>query len=384
MFTEPSSATAVLDALFAGLAEVGVDWALLRGRANLGQGRDVDLLVRGDHIECFDDLVFELGGLRVPFKSHPWHRLYVLPDRSSGAEVKLDVVTRLIYNRRLQIPSELESGCLDRCVKDGALNVLDPTDMFWTVLLHCILDKREISKRRAAELVAVLDELRRPSPGEDFFRTLCPPGWSPDRALQCVRERDWRSLGQLRDAIVPSHTPAPPAVVEAAAGQATTQRPRGPVRGAVRAAYFALWRRAGLGAIPRVLDTLEASPSEATILRLRRRPAVCEVVLLVADDQRHSVERALRAAHYLPAAGSWHRLTGVGLERVRLLSESWLGSGQSLEQVRAASLPVAGRPSCRRAVGAGSWSDGESREAGARWAGARRLLTAGTGEGRKE
>ena len=325
----------------------------MRGRATVGlPGRDVDLLVRKDHLASFEDVVFEHGGFMLPARSHPWHRFYILSDPTSGIQVELDVVTELIYNRGRQLASGLEGGCLDRRVKDQGLYVLDPSDMFWTVLLHCVLDKQKVTERRAAELERVVDSVGRTTPGEDFFRAWCPPGWSPERALACVHHRDWESLAQLGRDIVPSDRPASPvSTARPSAAKATLQRPRRAARRVARAAYPVLWRRAGLGAVPRVLDVLETGSIEGTVLTLRRRPALCDVELLVAEGERRALEALLRAARYVSVGGGWNRLTTVGVERVRLVSGAELAPDeQSYEFLQASSLPIAGRTYCRRGI----------------------------------
>jgi hypothetical protein len=367
----------VLGAVFDGLDHVGVRWALLRGRETLGvPGGDVDLLVSEDDLDSFEDVVFELGAftlprLRVPGSwsravlRHSWHRFYILADPSSDIPVKLDVVTQLVYNKQLKLASNLESGCLDRRLDDEGVTVLDPSDTFWTVLLHCLLDKQKVTPHRAAELESVVAKVIRPSPGEKFFETLCPPGCSADEVLSLVRNRDWDSLVDVGRLILGSASAPEP---DAASATVTTpsQRDR-PARGAdqparrltraLRAAavstYPVIWRRAGLGAVPRVLDTVEASGVDALVLRLTRRPGWCEVYLLTTGEQRAFLGAVLRRENYIRGAGGWHRLTNVGLERVRLMTPEQLGlSTESVDRLQRTSLPMAGRTHCRRAVGA--------------------------------
>lgn len=382
----------LLGAVFDGLDEAGVRWALLRGRASLGEaGGDVDLLVSADDLDSFEDVVFELGAfvlprLRMPGSwsravlRHPWHRFYVVTDPSSGARAKLDVVTRLVYNRRLRLESHLEAGCLERRRQDDGVWVLEPSDAFWTVLLHCLLDKQKVTAHRAAELGSAAAQVRRPSPGEEFFETLCPSGCSADLALSAARDGDWQALADLGGRIVraaggPEPDPAaatapagprpaaPPRPTRNGAGVAPRLR-RG-LRAAAASAYPAVWRRAGLGAVPRVLDVLEAGPVDATVLRLRRRPAVCDVVVLVPEEQRAAAGALLRAEHYVAAGGRWHRPTGVGLERVRLVGAGQLGlPPESVQRLRDDSVPMAGRTRCRRVRGTGPWLDAVPAEDG--------------------
>jgi hypothetical protein len=366
---------ALVRTVFDGLDRVGVRWALLRGRAELGApGGDVDLLVGACDLDSFEDVVFELGAfvlprVRVPGSwsravlRHPWHRFYVLSDRASGATVKLDVVTQLVYSRQQQLVSHLERGCLDRRVGDEGVQVLEPSDAFWTLLLHCLLDKRNVTPTRAAELKSVVGRVRRPSPGEEFFETLCAPGCSADQALVLVRSGDRRGLNELARLLLPSA--GGPAAAAASPEPGSGRRPGRLRRRAGRAregvdralretavsVYPVLWRRAGLGVVPRVLDVAEAAGVDATVLALRRRTARCEVVLLAPDEQRDALTIVLRAHHYVPLSGSWHRLTATGVERVRLVTAEQLGlSTESVRLLRRSSRPMAGRTHCRRAT----------------------------------
>lgn len=376
--SEPASAREVdelLGAVFDGLDHVGVRWVLLRGRETLGvPGGDVDLLVSAEDLDSFEDVVFELGAfmlprLRVPgawsqaVLRHSWHRFYVISAPDAGASVKLDVVTRLVYSKQLKLASNLEHGCLDRRVEDGGVHVLDPCDTFWTVLLHCMLDKQKFTPHRAAELESVVARVRRPSPGEEFFETLCPPGRSADEVISLVLDRDWDSLADVGRLIVGSASASEPDASREPT--ATTPVQGAPARGtgkpvprltrALRAAavsaYPVIWRRAGLGVVPRVLDIVEAGRVDAIVLLVRRRPGRCAVYLLTTEEQRAALGAMLRAENYLPAAGRWYRLTNMGLERVHLLTPEQLAlSTDSVDRLRSTSRPMAGRTHCRRAV----------------------------------
>jgi hypothetical protein len=356
--------TGLLDDVLIAFDRAEIRWALLRGRAGLGlTGRDVDLLVAGDDIGSMEDVVFGLGGVALPRALHPWHRFYILEDPESGEHVALDVVSELVYSRRLQIPSGLESICLDRRRKDGALYVLDPTDMFWTVLLHCVIDKQSVNERRSAELEGVVQKVSRPSPGEVFFEGLCPPGWSADRALAAVVVHDWNALAilgrqiysRLRSAAPKSAKDGPSTGRDVAAGPvrrtaSIVSAPRRMVRTAARVLYPVVWRRAGFGVTPHILDVVETASVDATVVSLRRRLGICEVVLLIADEHKHRLHLALRQHHYWRAAGGWNRATHVGLERIRAVSPSELAlSNSAWQDMRHSSSPMPGRTFCRRA-----------------------------------
>ncbi len=346
----------LLASVFDGLDRAGVRWVLLRGRSTLGvPGGDVDLLVDGRHLDSFEDVVLERGAFVLPSfrldrrRRPSWHRFYVLTDPASGVSVKLDVVTRLVYGRGRQVPSGLETGCLERRVDDGGVQVLDPTDAFWTVLLHCLLDKGKVNEPRAADLAAVVDRVRRPSEGEEFFQSLCPESDTAEQALTLVRRGDRAALGELGARMLGTGTGTGTGSAPAGSGGSGAASSSA-VRRLAEATYPVLWRRVGLGVVPRVLDLVEDGSVEGTVLSLRRRPALCDVLLLTPAEQRDRLAALLRADRYVPAGGRWHRLTGHGLERVRLVDHNDVAGGDS---VRTSSLPVAGRTTCRRAVPVG-------------------------------
>jgi len=347
--------------VFAALDDIGVRWALLRGRDGLEtSARDVDLLVGRDHLSSFEDVVFELGGVALPARMHPWHRFYLLEDPVSGDSVKLDVVTELVYHRDRPLYSRLEAGCLDRRVRDGDVTVLADTDMFWTVLLHCLLDKQAINERRSAELEATVDGVLRPSAGEAWFETLCPPDWTVERVLEAVRARDWNALVRLGEQMVSSPAAAPasselnrPATSAALPGVrqarsiAISSRRR--TADLARAAYPLLWRRAGLGASPGILDVAEAAAVDVLVTRLCRRPGRVEVEVLVHDGQVEALLDALRHQRYRRLGRGWTRVAASGTERVRVVPSSDLGmSGPAWENLRRSSSQMYQRVHCRR------------------------------------
>jgi thymidylate kinase len=349
--------------VFAALDGIGVRWALLRGRDGLETSvRDVDLLVDREHLSSFEDVVFALGGVALPARMHPWHRFYVLDDPSFGNGLKLDVVTELVYHRDRPLHSRLEEGCLDRRVKDGDVTVLADTDLFWTVLLHCLLDKQAVNERRRAELLATVDRVVRPSPGEEWFDTLCPAGWTAGRVLESVRSRDWDSLVGLGRRMASAGLPtpestdsgrsetrdAPPAVRQARSIAASSRRW---TTALARATYPVLWRRAGLGASPRLLDVAERAAVEVLVTRLSRWPGIVEVDVLVEDSQLATLLDALRRRGYRRLGRGWTLLTAAGTERVRAVSSADLEmSPREWEELRTSSSPMYQRVHCRRAA----------------------------------
>jgi hypothetical protein len=346
----------LLDRVLVTLTDSGVTWALLRGRAELHTGRDVDLLVATDHLRVAAEIVLELGGVPLPQRRYPWHYMYVLDVPGTKATLKLDFVDHLIYSRELRIASDLERGCLERRVADAPLVLLSPTDAFWTILLHCVLDKRRVKQQRGDELLSAIDDLIRPSPGEQFFASLCPPDWSPARAIDCVVRRDWDPLGRLGSEILSRRTSetstvrtldaADPTASSAKARRSLTDKVvRRSSNLATGAVYRKAWRALGLSVVPRVLDLVETAAVDATIVKLERRLGRCDVELVLDDVQLQRL-LLLMSGQYRPFAGAWHRLDAHGLQSVRLVPVSKRPLAEPIES----SLPLPGRSHCRMAL----------------------------------
>jgi hypothetical protein len=334
----------LLAPLFAGFDAAGVRWCVLRGEAFLAApGRDVDVLIAAADKDSAEDVIFAVRGVALPRRAHKWQRNYLLVDPAQKRSVTLDLVTALAYGPRHQLLSDLARPCLGRRRRRGAAFVLDPTDAFWTVLLHCVLDKQEVTARRAAELQAALDHVNRPSEGETFFARLCPPGWSPDRALETARARDWAAFAELGRTVV------------RAKGLSDHDSRRDPLdsfggigRRVARRAYIAFWRRTGLGATPLALDAVEAAGVDTLVIGIWRRPGRRDVILLTGDDAAR-LAAALRSGGYSRIGGSWVRATGTGMEVVRV--PRWQGQGMSRDGFKAvfdAGRPIGGRTHCRR------------------------------------
>ena len=262
-----------------------MDWLLLRGRSDLdATGHDVDLLVRREHLLAFEEVVLAAGGVPLPRRLPVWHRLYRLgpigPD-----EVLLDVVTELKYGPGATA-SGLEGGVLDRRVSADLVPDPETTDAFWTTLLHCLLDKDDISDRRWAELVDSVTSLERPSPGERWAATALP-GLTTDAAVDAVRSGDREALrSRLRRASPPT-TPA-------RIGRALRRW------GAPRLwkGYTAARRLTGLAAQPRAVDVLENVGVQAVVCDLRRRPGMLDLSVLVRNEDLGWAGTALEDAGF--------------------------------------------------------------------------------------
>jgi thymidylate kinase len=222
----------MLRAAFAVLDRVGVDWCVLRGEEELARPPgDVDLLIAPADRERACAALRSVGFSRVPAYGRGSHLFLRAYDGATDVWITLDVVTELAYGPAFSLATRAEHGCLRRRHRKARVNVLAPDDAFWTLLLHCVLDKRVIDTHHGPRLEALAEVALPDGPLASLVAALTPPDWPPPRVIRAARSRDWGALVNLYPALVRS------------------------------------WARAQIGPVVRRVGTQR-------LLRLRERPAV--------------------------------------------------------------------------------------------------------------
>ena len=144
----------VLRALFAGLEQRGVRWTLLRLPSNLAAPTgDVDLLVAPSDAGQLRDLASELGLVALPGWGSPPELIFVGYDRPTDQWLVLEVSTQVSFRtpRSWHLPGATDQVLQRRQLEDG-IRVPEQADYFWLLLLHCLLDKRDVSQRHRGRL----------------------------------------------------------------------------------------------------------------------------------------------------------------------------------------------------------------------------------------
>ncbi len=188
----------LLRGVFEALDELELSWCLLRGQAELGRpDGDVDLLLAPGDLRTARRVLSRLGFARLPAWGHGSHSFFVGYHPSTGEWVKLDVVTELDFGSRYELRSGAGAGCLARRLQGANVAVLTPDDAFWTLLLHCLLDKGMVPRRHATALAELVPGARADGPVGHLVNAACPAGWSADRIIEHARGGHWEQLASL-------------------------------------------------------------------------------------------------------------------------------------------------------------------------------------------
>ena len=247
-------------AVFAALERGGVRWALLRGEARLAAPpHDVDLLVHAGDVGLLARALAPLGFLAVPTWDKGSHRFFVARAPSLGSWVILDVVTELSYGPAYALRSGAAAGCLARREVVGSLALLAPDDAFWTLLLHCILDRGGFPEHQKERLRVLCRSATPESELGGFASRIGPDGWDAERVIRSVGTERWTVLSALRDDLIHMWRRRHPVAFALRRGLAMASRRASPLH--------TVLRRRGLAAGMLVVDGARARSLATTVAR---------------------------------------------------------------------------------------------------------------------
>jgi O-antigen/teichoic acid export membrane protein len=150
----PEAVHPVLSALFSALEGRGLRWTLLRVPSNLAApAGDVDILVAPEEALALREVAGELGFVPLPGWEAAPDLILLCYDRPSDRWLVLDVSTSVSFRspRSWRLPAATDQ-VLGRRELNGAMAVPADADLFWLVLLHCLLDKGRVASHHRATL----------------------------------------------------------------------------------------------------------------------------------------------------------------------------------------------------------------------------------------
>ncbi|MEO6577404.1 MAG: hypothetical protein ABIO99_00685 [Candidatus Limnocylindria bacterium] len=184
-----------LRALFAAFDEFGVTWCVLRGEGNLDRYTDdVDLLVAPAELDAASTALSRLGYVQLASWGRGSHRFFLTYAQDADAWVKVDIVTSLDFGPHGVMRTGTAHSCLARRQRIDGVPVLAADDRFWSLLLHCILDRMEIPPHYGEVLRTLESSAEEGSPLADWFMAHLPKGWAVQRVQEAVRNGQWPSL----------------------------------------------------------------------------------------------------------------------------------------------------------------------------------------------
>ncbi|HEX2281080.1 MAG TPA: hypothetical protein VHG52_04885 [Thermomicrobiales bacterium] len=185
----------VLSRAFAALDEEHVRWCLLRGERELnGLGGDIDLLVHDEDRLRSERILVQLGFVPMPAWGRATHHFFLAYDAGDDLWFKLDAVSALAFGPHATIETRAAGGVLARRIAADGLWLPAPTDQYWALLLHCILDRSAFPPHHAAALSDLVVRADEDGPLAAWFDRHSPPGWNAKRAITATRAGAWPTL----------------------------------------------------------------------------------------------------------------------------------------------------------------------------------------------
>jgi thymidylate kinase len=197
----------LLAEIFAALDDAGIAWCLLRGEAALATPTaDIDLLVAPHQLAAMEAMLASLTVVPVERWGMGVHRTFYGYHPATDLFIELDVELELEYGPQASflvnwlqpsIHSGVASACLARRQQVGGVWVLHPDDAFWSLLLHCIVDKAAVAERHRARLVELAGQAADDGPFGTLVGRICPPGWDARRVIETAAAGGWEALVAL-------------------------------------------------------------------------------------------------------------------------------------------------------------------------------------------
>jgi thymidylate kinase len=189
----------VLRALFTELDDAGISWCVLRGEGQLdGTSRDVDLLVARSQIPQLSAVLEHLRFGRIRTPGHGVHSFFVTYHAATDKWIKLDVVIEIMFGPYQTVETDAADGILMRKEQREGIPLPAPSDAFWCLLLHCMLDKESIDSRHRDQLEQLVVAARESNPtGAGILPADLGDRFRADDLLARVEVGAWQELEQV-------------------------------------------------------------------------------------------------------------------------------------------------------------------------------------------
>jgi hypothetical protein len=197
--------------VFAAFDTESLPWCLLRGPVEGGgKGEDVDLLVAQQDKGRVAALLGRLGFVGLKTWGRGSHQFFVAYHLPTDQWIRLDIVSRFSFGPLQTFHAPGAEEALVRRQLQAGIATLHPDDAFWTLLLHCLLDKATFSERHARRLTELVGAAHSDSMLSRQVTALLPEGWNAARLIEGVGRQEWEALMQVGDALASAWTRSSP------------------------------------------------------------------------------------------------------------------------------------------------------------------------------
>jgi hypothetical protein len=189
------------------MAAYSQPWCLLRDAPHApADDTDLDLLIAPVGREELEAHLGRLGFGRLVRPGRGSHRFWVKYDPVTDSWPKVDVVTRLCYGPHQEICTDIGPEVLQRrSASAPGIWGPAPSDAFWLLILHALLDKGTVLERHRERLLALAPFAEPGDPPARVLADLESITASPSELLDDVRAERWEALArrvpQLRAAL---------------------------------------------------------------------------------------------------------------------------------------------------------------------------------------
>jgi thymidylate kinase len=187
----------LLQTLFSGLDQAAIGWALLYQPSRRDRlTNDLRLLVDRKHARRARQICEERGFVRVPGRTSWRGHQFLAYDEATEECIRLQLISRLSFGPYGCFTTRAAAEYLSRRQHHESLCTLAPNDGFWTLLFHCLLDRRTVEPNDREVLQRLAADARSEGHLARIVDTLRPNGATAARLIEDVRQADWTTLEQ--------------------------------------------------------------------------------------------------------------------------------------------------------------------------------------------
>jgi thymidylate kinase len=180
------------------LDAAGISWCVLRENED---DAEFDALLPAEDLSKAAAALAPLGFAALPAWGHGIHSFFVAYLPEDDRWISFDAVTELSYGRGQRLRTDAAGACLARSSRVGDFPRLCADDEFWSLLLHCLLDRGSVRQDHERRLLLLSASATAGGPLAEMLGPRLPAGWDAEQVLARARAGDWATVLSLTPAL---------------------------------------------------------------------------------------------------------------------------------------------------------------------------------------